>query len=976
MTNGTNASGFPWKGESAINLLRNNVFPSAWHFVPVAGKKTFVKQWATQPLTKDLCIEAYNANKAYNGVGVVTGSFSDGLIALDIDGPLADARYKALAGEEYEPYGEEQTMAWTSGKEGRRQILYRLPSHITDELSSLKTLILKLDGEWYSGSGDKDRVVGDEALPEGEEYQEVVLRFNNCQSVLPGSAHPEGRRYKFLSYNGGMPAKAPGWVFDAVRPYRKPVAFLSEEMAESVKDLGDTIIPPRQIRGWFFKDEIQAKLMPRLTDLVFNHPVFDEYGWKETGGSKPQMKCGCPWHGGSSGTTFSFAVESGCWDCKACDVHGDLLDFVHKIRTNNKHAGKPCGVDLENYVAEITTALGYNYPEDARAQVVKEVPRLLLDEVQFHEALIKINDEETNPAIRIGRMAGLAAETGRRLTGVQCLAAMEEYRYYKRSKEKNDKVEWWENVEKMDFLVPNLLMRPTQVMLHAAGGLGKTSACMGLAKAVGRGESMRIRGIDLPVKQGTVLWIQNDQNPAKLLRDCEDNGINPAVDRWFIVKRGWQLNHEQEMVSWIKAYKPALVVVDSIGSCSTQMQIEEKDKAFAHPLYFYADKNGDPTDGGFPATTFIWIHHDNAHGDARGTRYLINAIDEQWHLRPTTEDEREAIREKGSNPSNCRMIAIKKSRLGRQGDLLVVERDENFAYSVSDYTPTERREDDGKGAPEPHTMALRIVKDRAKEACEEGSDLRDRMTAKEVWERLVEEMNGQVRKSPSSKTVKRWLDRWVEDGVLVGGKPVIVPGSDKPVASYTLPPSCARALRIRNCPLVGAPRNPLQTQEKAMDIGVSSEGVVHSFLEGGDDGAAGGRPIPKSNGHSPNHESLSIAQIPVPEGDLEEQGPKDTSKQTKESPHGQRAPVPATPSSASEVDQGAGEGRPLGAEVPGGEDAGGSALGDDTAQTVDDGRPSDHSAVAESGSDVPSPARRELREYQGPEDDFSALFEA
>ena len=973
MTDGTNASGFPWKGESAINLLRNNVFPSAWHFVPVAGKKTFVKQWATQPLTKDLCIEAYNANKAYNGVGVVTGSFSDGLIALDIDGPLADARYKALAGEEYEPYGEEQTMAWTSGKEGRRQILYRLPSHITDELSSLKTLILKLDGEWYSGSGDKDRVVGDEALPEGEEYQEVVLRFNNCQSVLPGSAHPEGRRYKFLSYNGGMPAKAPGWVFDAVRPYRKPVAFLSEEMAESVKDLGDTIIPPRQIRGWFFKDEIQAKLMPRLTDLVFNHPVFDEYGWKETGGSKPQMKCGCPWHGGSSGTTFSFAMESGCWDCKACDVHGDLLDFVHKIRTNNKHAGKPCGVDLENYVAEITTALGYNYPEDARAQVVKEVPRLLLDEVQFHEALIKINDEETNPAIRIGRMAGLAAETGRRLTGVQCLAAMEEYRYYKRSKEKNDKAEWWENVEKMDFLVPNLLMRPTQVMLHAAGGLGKTSACMGLAKAVGRGESMRIRGIDLPVKQGTVLWIQNDQNPAKLLRDCEDNGINPAVDRWFIVKRGWQLNHEQEMVSWIKAYKPALVVVDSIGSCSTQMQIEEKDKAFAHPLYFYADKNGDPTDGGFPATTFIWIHHDNAHGDARGTRYLINAIDEQWHLRPTTEDEREAIREKGSNPSNCRMIAIKKSRLGRQGDLLVVERDENFAYSVSDYTPTERREDDGKGAPEPHTMALRIVKDRVKEACEEGSDLRDRMTAKEVWERLVEEMNGQVRKAPSSKTVKRWLDRWVEDGVLVKGAPVPIPGSDKPALSYTLPPSCARALRKRDWVLVDPPRKPLQQNEIAKDTGESPEDGVLSSLEAGEDGAGHAPPIPESKGQRSAHESLSFCPNPVPEGDLEEKGPKDTSKQTKESPHGQRAPVPATPSSAPEVGQGAGEGRPLGAEVPECEDAGGSALGDDTAQTVDDGRPSDHSAVAESGSDVPSPARRELRYYQGPEDDFSWL---
>ena len=51
----------------------------------------------------------------------------------------------------------------------------------------------------------------------------------------------------------------------------------------------------------------------------------------------------------------------------------------------------------------------------------------------------------------------------------------------------------------------------------------------------------------------------------------------------------------------------------------------------------------------------------------------------------------------------------------------MVERDENFAYSVADYTPTEHREDNGNGVPEPHTMALRIVRDRVKEACEEDA---------------------------------------------------------------------------------------------------------------------------------------------------------------------------------------------------------------------------------------------------------------
>ena len=911
MTNAKGASGYPFTGESAINLLKNNVFPAAWHFVPVAGKKTFVKQWATQPLSKDQCIEAYNANKAYNGVGVVTGNFSDGLIALDIDGPLADARYKALAGEEYEPYGEEKTMAWTSGKEGRRQVLYRLPSQIHPELAEVKTLVLRYDGEWYSGQGDKDRVTVDDGAPQGEEYQEVVLRFNNCQSVLPGSAHPEGRRYKFLAYNEGMPAKAPGWVMDALRPYRKPVRFLTDEMVEALKDFSDTIIPPRQIRGWFFKEEIQAKLMPRLTDLVFNHATFDTYGWTESGGDKPQMKSGCPWHGGKSGTSFSFAKDSGCWDCKACGVHGDLLDFVHKIRSNNKNAPKPNGVELENYVADITTALGYNYPEDARAQVIKEVPRLVLNERDFHEALIKIHDEELNPAIRTGRMAGLAAETGRRLTGMQCLAAMDEYRYYEAAWQQNEKLKWWENVERMDFLVPNLLMRPTQVMLHAAGGLGKTSACMGLANAVGRGESMRIRGIDLPVRQGPVLWIQNDQNPAKLLRDCEDNGINPALDEWFVVKRGFQINHTNEFARWIREYKPALVVVDSIGSCSTKMQVEEKDKGFASPFYFYAEKNGNPGDGGFPATTIIWIHHDNANGEARGTRYLVAAVDEQWHLRSTTDDERESLRGRGTNSSNCRMIQIKKSRLGRQGDLLVVERDENFAYSVADYTPTERREDNGQGSPEPNTMALRIVKDRVNEALEEGCTLRDRMTAKEVWERLVEELIGQVRRSPSVKTVKRWLDRWVEDGVLVVGMPVAVEGQNKPVPSYSIPPS--RALSIKECLLSVQPRERLQEQGNVK--GHEDNQKADVFSNESATGSVSGEPpsTRKLNGQTENSGGMSFQKIPVTDSDLEVERTNAPKKRTHKEP-------PTFSGEAEEL-----------------------------------------------------PARREMNYYQGPEDDYSAL---
>lgn len=53
MTSANNASGFPFPGKKAIDLLRDNVFPAAWSFIPVSGKETYIKKWTTQPLTKE-----------------------------------------------------------------------------------------------------------------------------------------------------------------------------------------------------------------------------------------------------------------------------------------------------------------------------------------------------------------------------------------------------------------------------------------------------------------------------------------------------------------------------------------------------------------------------------------------------------------------------------------------------------------------------------------------------------------------------------------------------------------------------------------------------------------------------------------------------------------------------------------------------------------------------------------------------------
>ena len=340
------------------------MFPEEWTLIPVAGKATYVREWGEHKLRHIESEGLYFEDSRYQGFGVVTGELSGGLIAVDIDGHQADERFRAAVGEAYEVHGAESTMSWTSGKPGRRQILYRVPEHMIQGMRHIHTIILRLDGEWALGQGDTNRTAKEASEPE---YEEVVLRFNRCQSVLPRSPHPDtGKRYRFLNYNGGMPAEAPDWILDVIRQHLKPQGWLSEEeMTELEAEVGKTLLPSKQIRGWFFSEEVQALLMPRLEDLIFKHPTFYDYGWETRPGRNPQRVSGCPWHGGKSGTAFQYSELTGCWDCKACGIGGDVLDFVHKIETGDKFARRPKGPALENYVAKLAPELGYKYPEDA-----------------------------------------------------------------------------------------------------------------------------------------------------------------------------------------------------------------------------------------------------------------------------------------------------------------------------------------------------------------------------------------------------------------------------------------------------------------------------------------------------------------------------------------------------------------------------------------------------------------------------------
>lgn len=744
---------------SAINLVIDGSFPADWKFVPVQGKATFIKNWTDAPIdSNQALLDAYHKRPGYRGVGVLTGRHSKGLIAIDIDGPQADERFRealvALGGS-YEALGAETTMSWTSGKPGRRQILYQLPKYLWSQLDEFKTLILRLDGTWEAGQGDMARA------EKGSEYEEVVVRFNHCQSVLPGSVHPDTKeRYRFLNYNDGQVAAAPDWLKDLLVPFVRPVAWLHpEEMEELQAEFADTVIPPKQIRGWVFREDsrFHQLLMPRLDELVFKKDYFPE-AWRERNGDRPQRLNHCPWHGGVSGTAFQYCPDDGCWHCKACNVGGDWIDFVHKAQSNDINAGKPKGAVLEKLVADMAAALGLVYPDDAREEKpVKTAPLLTLTGPQFFEACQRIVEQNENSELMHFQLMQLVRDCGMAWmyrTGAAVEMALDRYlRKAKQSDETYDE-QWQEKARNQrNYLIPDFVSAPSSVMLHARGGIGKTRVALALAKVVGRNLPMRIRGAEVrPCQKGNVLLIGNDMSPVDYAEYLESQGIyTHQGDSWLKFHSDWQQDEYKRLVRWLKRYQPVMVIIDSLTSCSTEIEAKENEKEYSNTMYKLARENGNE----FPSTVFLWIHHNTKDGSSfRGTDTLRNAVHETWELFEPDEEERHQY------PENSLILQVDKSRSNRSRARFLVEESIDEVLSIGDLTPAVEHSNRGQGPAKPPTVLLGVLGESA-----------EPLTVKELKYALDARLSGERGEGVTihRTTVLRWLDRWVSRGLVEKG---------------------------------------------------------------------------------------------------------------------------------------------------------------------------------------------------------------
>ena len=162
-----------------MNLIQElSRLPDDWGFVAVDGKKRpYQDGWQNNPLTKEALTAELESGRA-RAIGVCCGVHSGGLLFLDHDGKSAST---LLADWGCPLSSLPRSWVVKSGRDGRMQIIYRVPEKYRDSIATRKF---------------KTGVIDDEGKAE-----QIELRWNGCQSVVAG-AHPLTNGYFWVKGHG------------------------------------------------------------------------------------------------------------------------------------------------------------------------------------------------------------------------------------------------------------------------------------------------------------------------------------------------------------------------------------------------------------------------------------------------------------------------------------------------------------------------------------------------------------------------------------------------------------------------------------------------------------------------------------------------------------------------------------------------------------------------------------------------------
>ena len=165
--------------------------------------------------------------------------------------------------------------------------------------------------------------------------------------------------------------------------------------------------------------------------------------------------------------------------------------------------------------------------------------------------------------------------------------------------------------EGLTWLVPGILPRQEMLLVAALAKTGKSLLATDIAYAVLTGTSV----IGEKAHQGKVLYISSDESPNSLKRRFYARGFDllPSdVLQNLRVMTHLDLNNLSILESQLEEFRPDLVIIDSLTSITLDLGISEKDSEFARYIYKLKDLLNR-----YGAASIL-THHENKDKDAKG----------------------------------------------------------------------------------------------------------------------------------------------------------------------------------------------------------------------------------------------------------------------------------------------------------------------------------------------------------------------
>jgi len=574
----------------------------------------------------DVALQIERKPDVFQAVGVFTGGRSMGLVILDVDRNLS--RLKKKWGESLEG-----APVVTSTKQNAAKYLFRVPEALWGSVK---------------GFGLSDTGAG---------YEVLWGRQGVIYGAYPGSSDgkaPEG----YYGFEGDLEAipDAPEWL----------LAEMRDHAGKEIQDGG--FIKNRRALDFSDRDPAEvAEIIQSALKVIPGQGSGSRDHWVKVGmaiHSELPTDLGLTLWSAWSAEDPEFSQE---WS------EGNPCEDVWKSFRKG-----PVSLGTLFWMADQQLPARMWLSEDLRKVVEKveadNIIRIRQIQISFPELIKRAKEIQQiqNPAEAAHAMNVLALEGGYRDAG-----ALERLLIAQMQFEQQDDEMAMDNLLnkdlKFEYLIPDLLPCPGTVMIHGAGGDGKSMSAWTIAKHVARGIPFSVRGDLVPVESGPVLILNGDQSEVQVqqqLRDLEFQPSDPVT-----VVMGWDLNWYYRFVKLIEKHQPKLVIIDSITGCSRGSAFDENKKEFASPIYWLANNNGRM----FPACTILLIHHANKTGGFRGSTAIRDAVDEVWGLR---RPDKKQVEQTGYN---ARLITVEKSRAGRDGSKLLMKLESDLTFSLADY---------------------------------------------------------------------------------------------------------------------------------------------------------------------------------------------------------------------------------------------------------------------------------------------------